>query len=275
MAGTDPKAKRRAQAQTERLPLRPPGAPPRKTPAPPQGKLAGAAGGGEATARDDQDDSTILIAASHERRLHDVRTQLLELDRTIEDALGAFRRAVVEYAAGWLRETAKKVAVSQNDVTLQLGRDGIVKTKQRIDDLVKTLPNEAAKEFTLERFGSGTFAASSGQVSVLVERRFDEAIRRLLAPIGAVMEAAGYQKTGPLLVDVGEASLAGAASLGAAKPRPGARPPVAPLELTPPLAAQVAKVAEAVTDAKVCDAKVGALELEFEKDKAADLWDRA
>lgn len=195
-------------------------------------------------------------------RLDDLGVRILEIDRDIEADLVLFRAGLAEFAGTWMRDNARRVAVSQNPVTLKLGRKRVSELKGQIDDHIRVAPDLIDREFTLERYGQG-IQGSSGQVSAVVARGFEQGVRHILATVGPILEDAGYTRDEHFL----DYEPPGG---------PGARPRFAPaFELPPDLDDLVQRIADRVTDRKVIEAKIAAFEVQSHKAQAARLWDEA
>ncbi len=202
-----------------------------------------------------------VVRSEPSTRLRDLGVRVCELDRDIEADLVLFRAGLAEFAAGWMREHARRIAVSQNQVTLKLGRKRVAELKGQIDDHIRIVPDLIESEFTLERYGQG-IQGSSGQVSAVVARQFEQGVRRVLATVYPVLEDSGYARDEHFLDD----------EPAGASPRPRFAPP---FELPPDLDDLVQRIADRVTDRKVVEAKIAAHEVQSHKVQAARLWDEA
>jgi nucleoid-associated protein YgaU len=185
--------------------------------------------------------------------------RLADLEAQARRDLGTFRAALREFAGPWFRETAKRVAVSQAQATMALGRERIAATKRAIEERIQGLEAAIAKEFTPERY-TATNGASSGQVAPLIERRFETGIRRVLSTLFPVLEAAGYARDEHWL-----------------EVEPPQEPPRGryrtPLELPPDIRDLIGKIVEALTEERVVEAKIEYFGKQREKETAARLWE--
>ncbi len=193
-------------------------------------------------------------------RVKELVEHIRELKAGIVSGLAVFREALKEFSGQWMREAAKRTAIAQNTRTLALGRGEIAKLKRAIEEHLGGLEPVIGEEFTLEKYGDAA-PASSGQVSALVERRFERGIRTVLATLGPVLERAGYVRD-EHWVDA-----------EAPEGQRGRYPYV--LELPPDLSDLISKVAEAITDVKVAEAKIAYFDKQRDKELAAELWDRS
>jgi hypothetical protein len=197
---------------------------------------------------------------SFRARVERLGARICELKAATERQAALFREALREFATHWLREAAKKVAVSQHAVTLGLGETRIAALKREIEERVRGLEDVIAREFAPAR-ALDTQAASSGQVAALIHRRFEEGVRRVLAVLGPLLEKAGYARDEHWVE---------------AEPAEGGRPRFAgALDLPPDLRELMEKIAEAITEQKVAEAKIAYYDKQSEKELAAELWERA
>ena len=193
-------------------------------------------------------------------RIQALGAKITELTGRVDREIGTLREALTQWAQVWMRDVAKKVAIAQNAVTLGLGRPRIGQLKREIDERAAAVPAAVAREFTVARYADVT-SASSGQVSAVIERRFEDGIRRILQPLGPVLERAGYHRD-EHWVEV--------------EPAEGQRtryPHV--LELPPDLHDLIGRIAEAITDQKVAEAKITYYDKQRDKEIAAELWEQS
>lgn len=199
-------------------------------------------------------------AQPYPARIEDLGRRICELGQNTERELAAFRQELRDYAATWMRETARKVAVAQNAVTLSLGRAKIGALKRELDDRIVYLDDAIAKEFTIDRY-AGVREASSGQVSAVIERRFEDGVRRILAQLGPILERAGYARDEHFVdVDAPEGQRT--------------RHPLQ-LDLPSALEERISRIAEWITEQKVAEAKIAYYDKQRDKEIAAELWDNS
>ncbi len=181
-----------------------------------------------------------------------------ELRAAARRDLDLFREALREFAAQWIRETARRIAISQPEVTIGLGRERIAALKREVEAAIKGLDREIAREFTPERYADAQ-GASSGQVPPLLERRFEGGIRRVLALLYPIMKAAGYAPDDRWIE---------------AEPADPARSRYrAPLELSPDIRELIGRIVEAIAEERVVDAKLAYCDRQRQKEAAARLWE--
>jgi hypothetical protein len=179
--------------------------------------------------------------------------RICELKEATTRDLGVFRAALREFAAGWYRETAKRVAVGQSAVTLGLGRHRIHDLKAEIEARILGLEEAIDREFSVDSALEAARAASSGQVAPVIARRFEDGIRHVLAGLGATLEKYGYARD--------EHWLDGAHRR--------------PLELPPDLRDRMDQIAEAIAEQKVAEAKIAYYDRQHDREIAADLWENS
>lgn len=193
-------------------------------------------------------------------KVRELEAEIRELKARIVTGIAIFREALKEWSGQWMRENAKRVAISQNGRTLALGRGEIARLKRDIDAHIHTLEGPIDEEFTLERYGDAG-SASSGQVHTVIERRFEAGIRKVLATLGPVLVRAGYAHDDHFVESE--------------PPEPGRTRYPHSLELPPDLRDHISKVSDAITDVKVTEAKIGYLDKQRDKQLAAELWENS
>jgi hypothetical protein len=199
-------------------------------------------------------------------KVKEVEATIAGAKDVIVTSLGVFRTALRTWATDWMRDRAKRAAIAQNAHTLSLGKGEISRLKQAIEDHAQApLGKAIADEFTPAKYGSAR-TASSGQVATVLARRFEQGIRGVLATLGPILGRFGYAEE-PL---VEEEPREDEASETDRAPRylPG-------LELPGELEDLIEKVAEAITDIKVAEAKLECYGRQREKQMAAELWEKA
>ncbi|GIW71525.1 MAG: hypothetical protein KatS3mg102_1067 [Planctomycetota bacterium] len=170
-------------------------------------------------------------------------------EREAENKLTLFREGLREWAADWVRQTAKAVAVHQTEHTLRLGRRGVQRLKARIAELLAQLPARVEQELTPEILL--TDELSSGQVALVIDRRFEKVLRRLLGALMPLLARAGYSKDRHWLDEQGEGRL----------------------ELPPDLRSLLDELVAALAEAKVCEAKIRYFDRQLQQRAAERLWE--
>jgi hypothetical protein len=186
--------------------------------------------------------------ASLPKSFEELEKRVSASERRAERKLELFREGLKAYAARWAQDTAKQVAVSQNEHTLRMGRRGVHTLKQRIEELATTFPRRIDREFTHEYLQTGD--VSSGQVPLLIDRKFQHGIRSLLGELFPLISRAGYQRDRHWF-DADSGSL----------------------ELPADLRMLLDEMVEALAETKVCQAKMRYFDQQSRKQAAERLWD--
>ncbi|RME76675.1 MAG: hypothetical protein D6776_00850 [Planctomycetota bacterium] len=173
-----------------------------------------------------------------------------EAERLAERKLELLREGLKAFAADWVRRTAKETAVAQSEHTLRLGRRGVARLKRRVEELAAELPAHVDGVLRPEDLDTGE--ASSGQVPLIIDRRFQRAIRSVLAELFPILARAGYQRSAHWFdADHGQ------------------------LELPPDLRSLIDEIVEALAEAKVCEAKLRYFDRQSQARAAQRLWEGA
>jgi len=189
-------------------------------------------------------------------KIPELEAQIQELEREADRSLALCRAAMVPFAETWMRDEAKAVAVQQDEHTVRLGRKGILEVKTAIHEHAEELRGPIEEEFTSERYARAA-DASSGQVRTLIARRFDLGFRRILATLYPLLERFGYKKD---------------AQWG--EPGTDSRPayPVS-LDVPADIRDHIRRIIDALTQGKVCEAKIAYYKKLRGKEIASEIWD--
>jgi hypothetical protein len=191
-------------------------------------------------------------------RVRDFEERIKVHRAALAETLGIFRKVFHEFARGWIRDHAKRIAVAQNAHTLEMKRDEIARLKEAVEEHGASLRRAIDEEFTAARYGEAE-SVSSGQIGQLVRRRFEGGMRKVLATIGPVLERAGYVRDENWIEPDPDS--------------PRARFAPQTIELPAELHRILGQVKDCLIDIKVAEAKISYFEQQREKEKAAELWE--
>jgi hypothetical protein len=203
------------------------------------------------------------MAQSSDDKVSDLEREFQENQGKIKVILRQFRSALENFASDWIRESAKKTAISEDHITLSLGEEKLTELKEKIEAYVDSLGDTIYHEFSRHKYFDAE-DASSGMVQLVLEKEFEEGIRYILGGLGPIMSAYNYR------------SCEGWATEGSDKSASKARSRHRyPYSLDPPIVLDklMGDVIHLVTENKVISAKIGYFKKQAEKDRARNLWD--
>lgn len=189
-------------------------------------------------------------------KIPDLEERIAEYAERARDTLGIFRQALLVFAEVWMQDAAKAVAVNQDEHTVALGRQGIRDLKKTVREHAQGLASAIQQEFVPETYAELP-GAGSGQVKRMIARRFDQGIRRILSTVYPLLAEHGYRRDDHWMEP------------------DDSRPCPFGLELPPDLRDQIARIADALIEVKVCESKIAYYQRQRGKEIASALWDSA
>lgn len=188
-------------------------------------------------------------------KIPELEEKIAELRAAARSTLTVFRQAMLEFAETWMQDAAKQVAVTQDEHTVTLGRQGIRDLKRAVRDHARSLEPAIAKEFLPEVYAA-LDEAGTGQVKRVLGRRFDQGMRRILQTVYPLLLEHGYERDDHW-IDDGESGKGFSVAI----------------ELQPDIRDHIRRIAEAIMEIKVCESKILYYKRQRSKEIATALWD--